>query len=96
MNHHTYSNDLLLYGTIATNNLSKEASISRKTKGLVKRHYWAIAGTVIGIASVMGAWINFKILVGSGDLTLLGASIVVLEYTIVVTVLGAIYNRLNV
>lgn len=43
----------------------------------------------------MTAYYNLNILVGSGDLTVLGVAIVTVEYVVVLTLLGLLYRRLS-
>lgn len=56
----------------------------------MKKYYWLIAGVVVGIYTVLTAWWNMNILVGSGDLTLSGALIVTAEYTVLIYALSLI------
>ena len=61
----------------------------------MKKYYWLIAGAVVGIYTVLTAWWNMNILVGSGDLTLSGALIVTAEYAVVVYGLSLVEKNLS-
>lgn len=68
---------------------------NKKDQKLIVKYYWVVAGIIVGIFSVVGAWYNLNILVGSGDLSLVGSLIVIAEYTIMLTVLGLVYNKIQ-
>lgn len=59
----------------------------------MQKLYWPVAGLVVGLGSVVGAWFNMGILVGSGDLSVLGSLVVAAEYVIVLALLGWFYDR---
>ena len=68
---------------------------NKKDQKLIVKYYWVFAGILVGILSVVGAWYNLNILVGSGDLSLIGSLIVITEYVIVLTILGFIYGKIQ-
>ncbi len=68
---------------------------NKKDQKIIVKYYWVVAGIIVGIFSVVGAWYNLNILVGSGDLSLVGSLIVIAEYTIMLTVLGLVYNKIQ-
>ena len=68
---------------------------NKKDQKIIVKYYWVVAGIIVGIFSVVGAWYNLNILVGSGDLSLIGSLIVITEYVIVLTILGFIYGKIQ-
>ena len=49
-----------------------------------KKYYWLFAGAFVGVFTVLTAYWNMTILVGSGDLTISGSLIVIAEYTVLI------------
>ena len=68
---------------------------NKKNQKLIVKYYWVFAGIIVGLFSVVGAWYNLNILVGSGDLSIVGSLVVVTEYVVVLAVLGFIYNKIQ-
>lgn len=50
----------------------------------MKKYYWLFAGVFVGAFTVLTAYWNMNILVGSGDLTLSGSLIVIAEYAVII------------
>lgn len=50
----------------------------------MKKYYWLIVGMLVGVMSVVLAYVNFNQLVQNGTLSLIGSLIVVAEYTAVI------------
>lgn len=63
--------------------------------GKAKKYYWLFAGIFVGLFSVLTAYWNMNILVGSGDLTFSGAAIVIFEYAALVYLLSLIEKSLK-
>lgn len=55
---------------------------------MIKKYYWLLAGIFVGIYTVLTAYYNMIILVGSGDLTVGGSLVVIVEYTLLIVGLG--------
>lgn len=68
---------------------------NKRNNNFIVKYYWVFAGIIVGIFSVVGAWYNLNILVGSGDLSIVGSLVVVTEYIVVLAVLGFIYNKIQ-
>jgi len=68
---------------------------NKRNNNFIVKYYWVFAGIIVGIFSVIGAWYNLNILVGSGDLSIVGSLVVVTEYIVVLAVLGFIYNKIQ-
>lgn len=58
------------------------------------RLYWPAVGFVIGLASVLTAYFNMNLLVGSGNLSLGGALLVTAEYVALLSAAGWLRSRL--
>lgn len=61
---------------------------------MIKRYYWLLAGVFVGIYTVLTAYYNMVILVGSGDLTVGGSLVVIFEYTLLIVGLGWIEKNI--
>lgn len=68
---------------------------NKRNNNFIVKYYWVFAGIIVGIFSVIGAWYNLNILVGSGDLSIVGSLVVITEYIVVLAVLGFIYNKIQ-
>lgn len=69
--------------------------MAKKPKNVWRKYYWLIAGLAIGVYSVLTAYFNINILVGSGDLTPTGSLIVIAEYTLIIYGLSLLERKLK-
>lgn len=73
----------------------KEDTIGNSRLDLISAVYWPLAGLLIGGLSVLSAWYNMGILVGSGSLSIQGSLVVVVEYTLLVSALAWLKPRIE-
>ena len=57
----------------------------------MKKYYWLIAGAIVGIFSVLMAYINLNLIINSdvvNDFNYLGIAAVIVEYTVLIYLLS--------
>jgi hypothetical protein len=66
-------------------------------KNKVKNYYWLVAGVLVGVYTVLMAYINLTIIASGLDSDLsfssTGVAVVVAQYAVIIYLLGRIHNR---